>query len=105
MTHRHDGSPERESGVATRERTENPPRYKVVLHNDDYTTMEFVVDVLRQFFHKDATEAMRIMLLVHYTGIGVCGVFSREIAETKVAAVQRHAQENGMPLKCTMERE
>lgn len=79
--------------------------FRVLLHNDDYTTMEFVVDVLMAIFKKTVEEATQIMLNVHKKGIGVCGVYTREIAETKVEAVIRLAHENGYPLRCTMEKE
>ena len=96
-----------ESGLATASKptVKQPRRYKVLLHNDDYTTMEFVVDVLVSLFNKSQTEATQIMLSVHHRGHGVCGVFTREIAETKVAQVSEYARKNGMPLKCTMEAE
>jgi ATP-dependent Clp protease adaptor protein ClpS len=85
------------------EEIDEPPMYKVVLHNDDYTTMEFVVDVLQTVFHKPPAEAARIMLTVHRNGHGVCGVFTREVAETKVEMVGHLAKKNGFPLRCTME--
>ncbi len=80
-----------------------PPMYKVLLHNDDYTTMEFVVEILQKVFHKSPAEATRIMLLVHRSGTGVCGVYTAEIAETKVEMVHHLARKNGYPLKCSME--
>lgn len=86
-------------------RLEEPPLYRVLLINDDYTTMEFVVAVLKNVFHKSEEEATRIMLNVHQQGAGVCGLYPLEIAETKVEAVETLARENGFPLKCTMERE
>lgn len=85
------------------EELEEPPMYKVLLHNDDYTTMDFVVEILQTVFHKSPEEATRIMLHVHYNGIGVCGVYPAEIAETKVEIVHRLARQNGFPLRCSME--
>jgi ATP-dependent Clp protease adaptor protein ClpS len=82
-----------------------PRRYKVIFHNDDYTTMEFVVEVLKRFFHKTDTEAMHIMLTVHKSGAAVAGVFTRDVAETKKAQVLDYARENGMPLLLTTEPE
>jgi ATP-dependent Clp protease adaptor protein ClpS len=82
---------------------EEPPMYRVLLHNDDYTTMEFVVEILQRVFHKSSTEATRIMLLVHKSGVGVCGVFPAEIAETKVEVVHHLAKKHGFPLQCSME--
>ena len=84
---------------------DEPPMYKVMLLNDDYTTMEFVVEVLVYVFQKSAEEATRIMLNVHRSGVGVCGIYPLEIAETKVDTVANLARENGFPLKCIMERE
>ncbi|MCB1742533.1 MAG: ATP-dependent Clp protease adapter ClpS [Gammaproteobacteria bacterium] len=81
-----------------------PPLYSVILLNDDYTPMEFVVHVLEQFFSMDRETAVRVMLQIHTQGKGVCGIFSREIAETKVAQVNAYSQENKHPLLCTMER-
>ena len=81
-----------------------PDMYKVLLHNDDYTTMEFVVHVLMQVFRKSMEDATRIMFNVHERGIGVCGHYTFEVAETKVDTVTRMARENGHPLKCTMEK-
>ena len=82
-----------------------PPLYKVLLLNDDYTTMEFVVEVLRYVFNKSIEQATRIMLNVHQNGVGVCGIYPYEIAETKVNTVDALSRERGFPLKCTMERE
>lgn len=84
-------------------RLQKPPLYKVILLNDDYTPMEFVVMVLQRFFKKNREEATRIMLHVHQKGIGVCGVFTRELAETKVRQVTIFSNENQHPLQCTME--
>jgi ATP-dependent Clp protease adaptor protein ClpS len=85
------------------EELEEPPWYRVLLHNDDYTTMEFVVEILQKVFHKSSNEAARIMLLVHKSGIGECGVFTAEIAETKVEVVHHLAKKHGFPLQCSME--
>lgn len=80
-----------------------PPLYKVMLLNDDYTPMEFVVLVLQTFFHMDEEQATKIMLNVHHKGIGVCGVYTRDIAETKVSQVNDYSRNNQHPLLCTME--
>jgi ATP-dependent Clp protease adaptor protein ClpS len=93
-----------ESDVSTHHDIREPYLYKVLLHNDDYTTMEFVVYVLMEVFHKSVEDATRIMLNVHEQGIGICGLYTHEIAETKVETVMRMARENGHPLKCTMEK-
>jgi len=86
--------------------TRKKPRlWKVILHNDDYTTMEFVVLVLMKFFHKSETEATHIMLSVHHKGHGVAGVFTKDVAETKVAQVTDYAKEQGMPLRLSVEPE
>jgi len=82
-----------------------PRRYLVVLLNDDYTPMEFVVDVLQRFFHLSEAAAVQIMLQVHSQGRGVCGVFTRDIAETKVVLVNDYARHNEHPLLCSMEPE
>jgi ATP-dependent Clp protease adaptor protein ClpS len=84
---------------------EEPPMYKVLLLNDDYTSMEFVVEVLMFVFHKTVEAATQIMLNVHLKGVGVCGFYPLEIAETKVDSVDALAREKGFPLKCTLERE
>ena len=92
-------------GLALEERvkTKKPPMYKVLLHNDDFTTMEFVVQVLTTVFRRNEAEATRIMLHVHRTGIGVAGVYTKEIAETKVRKVLNLAQRVESPLQCTTE--
>ncbi|MCU0591080.1 MAG: ATP-dependent Clp protease adapter ClpS [Desulfobacterales bacterium] len=84
---------------------DEPPLYKVLLLNDDYTTMDFVVEVLKQVFHKSDGDAHRIMLNVHRNGFGVCGLYPRQIAETKIDMVDSLSREKGFPLKCTMERD
>ncbi len=89
----------------TDQEVDEPPMYRVMLLNDDYTTMEFVVEVLVYVFQKSAEEATRIMLNVHRSGVGVCGIYPFEIAETKVETVDNLSRENGFPLKCIMERE
>ena len=97
---------ERESGLAVQEarpKLKKPPLYKVVMLNDDYTPMEFVVHVLETFFSLDRNAATRIMLEVHTRGKGICGVFTHEIAETKAAQVNTYARENQHPLLCTLE--
>lgn len=87
----------------TKEDIREPAMYKVLIHNDDYTTMEFVVDILMNVFHKRQEEAVQIMLNVHHQGVGLCGVYIYEIAETKIEMVHSLARENGFPLRCTME--
>ncbi len=94
-----------ERRTRTRAKTKRPPMYKVILLNDDYTPMEFVVDLLKTVFHKPHAEATRIMLYVHQNGMGIAGVYPYEIAETKVRAVEEMAREAEYPLKCVMERE
>ncbi|MEM1265760.1 MAG: ATP-dependent Clp protease adapter ClpS [Pseudomonadota bacterium] len=96
-----------ETGVATktRTRTQKPPLYRVLLLNDDYTPMEFVVHVLERFFGITHQSAVDIMLTVHKKGVAVVGVFSFEIAETKVTQVMDYARRNQHPLQCTMEKE
>ena len=92
------------TAVVSRPQVKEPPLYKVILHNDDFTPMEFVVLVLEKFFNKKHEEATEIMLHVHNKGYGVCGVYPYEIAETKVALVTETAKGNQYPLKCTMEK-
>ncbi|WP_439540118.1 ATP-dependent Clp protease adapter ClpS [Sphingomonas sp.] len=94
------------TGVVTRTRakTKKPTPYRVLMLNDDYTPMEFVVLVLQRFFKMDMEEATRVMLAVHQRGVGVCGVFSYEVAETKVAQVMDFARQNQHPLQCTLEK-
>ena len=88
-----------EDSVEVRE----PAEYKVLLHNDNYTTMDFVIKVLKTVFNKSQEEANRIMLNVHKKGVGVCGIYTHEIAETKVHVVNQMAIHNNFPLKCSME--
>jgi len=100
------GEPGQEHGLVVHESKpalQKPPLYKVLLLNDDYTPMEFVVIVLEQFFRKNREEATRIMLNVHQRGSGVCGIFTREVAETKVDQVMDFAGQNQHPLQCTLE--
>ncbi len=93
-------------GVATKPqaKAKKPSMYKVLLLNDDYTPMEFVVLILKRFFRMDLEQATRVMLHVHQKGVGVCGVFSYEVAETKVTQVMDFARENQHPLQCTLEK-
>jgi len=100
-------NPDRDEDIEVEERqkTAVPKRYKVIFHNDDYTTMEYVVGVLRRFFHRTETEALHIMLTVHKKGRAVAGIYPRDVAETKVAEVMRDARENGHPLLLTAEPE
>ncbi len=99
---------DRDSGVETIERVEEdvqePPMYQVLLHNDDYTTMDFVVEILQEVFHKGPSEAVSIMLKVHNDGIGVCGVYTKEIAETKIEQVHARARKAGFPLMASMQK-
>jgi ATP-dependent Clp protease adaptor protein ClpS len=93
------------TSTRTKAQTKRPSMYRVLILNDDYTPMEFVVFVLERFFNKSREEATRIMLHVHQTGVGQCGVFTYEVAETKVAQVVDLARRNEHPLQCTMEKE
>lgn len=94
---------DREVVTESRKKLKKPPLYKVLLHNDDYTTKEFVVQILQYVFHKEHTEAVQIMLHVHQRGIGVAGVYTYEVAETKVVLVGGLARQHEYPLMCTME--
>jgi ATP-dependent Clp protease adaptor protein ClpS len=89
----------------TRPKTKRPSLYKVLLLNDDYTPMEFVIHVLERFFNKGREDATRIMLHVHHKGVGICGVYTYEVAETKVTQVMDFARQHQHPLQCTMEKE
>ena len=96
---------EEKTKVETKKKLQKPSLYKVLLLNDDYTPMEFVVFLLKKLFHKNNDEATKIMLHVHQNGVGVCGVFPYEIAETKVIQVLETAKKNDHPLQCTMEKD
>ena len=98
---------QRQGGLATRtrQRTARPRRYKVLLHNDDYTPMEFVVQVLEKVFGKSPAAATQIMLQIHRSGLGIGGVYVREVAETKVVTVHRLAEDRGYPLRSGVEEE
>ncbi|HWR98084.1 MAG TPA: ATP-dependent Clp protease adaptor ClpS [Candidatus Methanoperedens sp.] len=99
------GTPDSRVLERTEAETRLPPRYRVLLHNDDYTTMEFVVAVLEGIFGKSPAEAFRIMMHVHEHGIGICGLYPHEIAETKIALVHDRARAGGFPLRASMEAE
>ena len=100
---------QQEPGIAVatkpKEKLQKPPLHRVLLHNDDYTTMEFVVWVLMTVFHHDETTAAKIMLHVHKNGIGVAGIYARDIAETRIARVESLARSHEYPLRCSMEEE
>jgi ATP-dependent Clp protease adaptor protein ClpS len=100
-----DGGPASGAVTKTRPKTKKPNLYKVLLLNDDYTPMEFVVHVLEHIFGKTREEAIQIMLHVHHHGVGMCGVYTFEVAETKVAQVIELARRHEHPLQCTMEKE
>lgn len=100
-----DGDSETGVGVATKTKTKKPSLWRVVLLNDDYTPMEFVVHILQSYFGMDEQTAAQVMMHVHQKGVGVCGVFTYEVAETKVAEVIEYARGNQHPLQCTMEKE
>jgi ATP-dependent Clp protease adaptor protein ClpS len=103
LTPEHNHESDSGTAVATAKKIAEPPRYAVILHNDDYTTMEFVVEVLTVDFSKPYEEAMGLMLKVHEAGKAIAGVYSHEIAESKVAKVTEKARTNGFPLKLTLE--
>ncbi|MEA3435587.1 MAG: ATP-dependent Clp protease adapter ClpS [Thermodesulfobacteriota bacterium] len=102
-----DYNPETKEDVITetREDVTEPSMYRVLLINDDYTTMEFVVEILMLVFSKSVEEATQVMLNVHRIGVGLCGIYTYEVAETKVDTVDALAKERGFPLKCSMEKE
>lgn len=89
--------------TTTRTRLQRPPRYKVLLHNDDYTPREFVVQLLKVIFHRNESQSRAIMLKAHTTGVALAGIYAKQIAETKVALVMSAAEHAGHPLLCTME--
>lgn len=92
-----------EIAVKEKVKVKKPPMYRVLLHNDDYTTMEFVIHVLMKFFNKTYDEAHSVMLRVHHDGVGVCGVFTHEVAESKSHKVNRYSRGKGHPLKSSIE--
>ncbi|MFY2563823.1 MULTISPECIES: ATP-dependent Clp protease adaptor ClpS [Myxococcus] len=100
---------EHDSSVVTetvpKQKLKKPTLYKVLLHNDNYTTREFVVAVLKEVFHKSESDAVQIMLHIHYNGVGVAGVYTFEVAETKLKTVEAAARDNGFPLRLSMEPE
>ncbi len=99
--------PDKQEGILEeiKEKVAEPPMYKVLLHNDDYTTKAFVVGILTAIFNKSVEEATHLMWQVHRNGVGVCGIYPYELAETKINIVTKSARENGFPLKTTMEKE
>ena len=105
MSENEEGDDDQELLVKTKPKTKRPPLYKVLLINDDYTPMEFVVMILERFFGLTHSQAFDIMITVHKKGLAVVGVFSYEVAETKVAQVMDCARQNQHPLQCTMEKE
>jgi ATP-dependent Clp protease adaptor protein ClpS len=107
MSGKYDEDPERGVAIKTRDeqKASRPRMYRVLIHNDDYTPMDFVVRLLRTVFNKTESEATAVMLHIHNTGIGVAGVFTHEIAETKVAQVHMIARQNECPLMASMEPE
>ncbi|MFV0348991.1 MAG: ATP-dependent Clp protease adapter ClpS [Halodesulfovibrio sp.] len=102
MSHKF-ANPDRQDQILLEDDLQEPRKFKVLLHNDDYTTMEFVISVLVQVFRKTAQQATAIMLSVHEKGVGECGVYTAEVAETKVAIVHARARKEGFPLRCSME--
>jgi len=96
-------TPEFQEELSNSTDVNEPRRFRVLLHNDNYTTMDFVVEVLESIFNKNAPEATHIMLNIHKQGIGVCGIFTAEVAETKVAVVHQLARQRNFPLRCSME--
>lgn len=99
----HSANPTVTRNTSTQRKSEFPPRFVVIMHNDDYTTMEFVVLVLEDVFHKSSSEATSIMLTIHTKGKAICGNYPFEIAETKIETVHRMARQAGHPLRCTIQ--
>jgi ATP-dependent Clp protease adaptor protein ClpS len=100
-----DAATQKKAYTEIKEKTTVPPMYKVLLHNDDYTTKEFVVYLLKSVFHKSLDEAVNLMWHIHRSGYGVCGVYTRDLAETKIKITKEMSREYGYPLKATMEEE
>lgn len=96
-------APEQDFETVLEEDLKEPRRFRVLLHNDDYTSMDFVVQILKDVFHKTDAEAVQIMMNVHEKGVGECGVYTAEVAETKVEVVHQLARKRAFPLKCSME--
>jgi len=105
MTEHHDYEDEGQVRIEKKTRVRKPRMFRVILHNDDYTTMDFVVFVLKEVFHKSDSEAVHIMLKVHHTGQGIAGVYTRELAESRIDRVRELARSNQHPLRCSMEPE
>jgi ATP-dependent Clp protease adaptor protein ClpS len=101
---KHDAFSDAETFTDVHTEQGEPPLYKVILLNDDFTPMEFVVDLIMRFFQKSLDDSVQIMLNVHYQGAGLCGIYPREIAETKVVQVKQHARGHAYPLSCRMEK-
>lgn len=97
--------PQLANATGKEQRSAKPNLFKVFMHNDDYTTMDFVIEVLQSIFHKESAEATSLMLQIHRRGQALCGLYPFEIAETKVAKVHKQAREGGFPLRCTLEPE
>jgi ATP-dependent Clp protease adaptor protein ClpS len=98
-------TPQLDNSTEKKERCAKPNLFKVFMHNDDYTTMEFVIEVLQSIFHKESAEATSLMLQIHRRGQALCGLYPFEIAETKVAKVHKQARAAGFPLRCTLDPE
>ena len=96
-------TPDYDSDILLEDELKEPRKFRVLLHNDNYTTMDFVIQVLMEVFRKSMQQATQIMLSIHEKGVGECGVYTAEVAETKIAIVHARAREAGYPLKCSME--